>query len=870
MRKSHRRGQLGSSNRFWLASILAVILVCMVALWVLSSDARREIDELATANADSSQWSIAQAEVELLTLHNALLSARLTPETGLSEVRQRFDVFYARSQLVRRSRNFEPIRADPGAAEALERLYGYLDRWVPVIDGPDAALADSLDALAADTLDLRDTVREIGLTSVRIFAVQSEAQRANVADALLDLALIALALFLVLSGTVIALSLSLARGKRQNISLSEAQSRLRAMVSTSLDGILVVGRDGRILDFNGAAERIFGYSPAEAIGQRMADLIVPDHLREAHLCGMERYLSSGRKAVIDAGLVQLEATDKTGRLFPVELSLSTAQSYEGEVFVAYIRDISDRVAAQRELVETRDRALAGEKAKAELLAVMSHEMRTPLNGLLGSLDLLAGSNLTEAQRQYVRIMESSGSMLLDHVNTVLDISRVDAGRIALRPEIFDLPMLMRDVADSQALLASARGNRVALSPCARDLTAVHGDKGRLRQVLVNLLANAIKFTRDGNIRLSARRLPGTDLVEIHVSDTGIGIANADRERIFEDFVTLDSSYAREVEGTGLGLGIVRRFVKAMGGEVRVESAPGEGSDFSLLLPLPAVPGGRDIVAAQDTPRRRPLPLPEDSIDLSGPEEGPLVLVVEDNEINRIVAQRMLADLGCRTAAAHDGLEGVELAERDGFDLILTDISMPRLDGLEATRRIRAGSGPNASTPIVALTAHALPTDIARFRQAGITDVVVKPISKQRLAGLLSAVLTGPHRAALPEDMGDEADTPSLEDLLGPEAGRRMQHRAEAEIAEGLAEMLRLAQNGGLMAEIGGIAHKLAGLCAVTGASNLHSEFVTIEMAARDPDAEEDPDDRVALVEILSELRARCAAVADQMDPASTM
>jgi len=810
---------------YGLAAIGLVVLAFTVALWVLSADARREIDALATASADSSQWALAQAEVELLTLTGAVLAAQAaqlsaaTDQTDLGDLRSRFDIFYARMQIIGASRIFAPIRADPDAATALGAIEAFLDDWIPLIDGPDVALRAALPRFAAEAQALRAPLRRVVLTSVRVFAETTRARRARVASALGDLALIATALFLVLLGTVLALVLSLAGRRRQTARIAAAKSRLRAMVDTSLDGILVVDRAGRVLEFNGAARRIFGYTPEEAIGRPMADLIVPDHLRAAHERAMAAYLDTGRKTLIDAGLVQVQARDKAGRVFPVELSLSIAQSDAGEVLVSYIRDISTRVAIQRDLVAARDRALAGEQAKAELLALMSHEMRTPLNGLIGSLDLLRDSGLSDAQQQLVEGMERSGHVLLEQVNAVLDTAREDAGGSRLTLGRLDLSALMQEVADSLAVQAAARGNHVALSCTGPGLACVIGGRARLRRVMVNLLANAIKFTRDGTITLSAQRAGGGDIVALCVRDTGIGIAEVDHDRIFEDFVTLDRSYTREVEGTGLGLGIVRRLVRAMSGHIEVDSAPGQGSAFRVVLPLPEAD---------------PLPtVPVASPDAQRPE----VLVVEDNEINRMVVRRMLADLGCDTVEAHDGRDGVEIAARRRFDLILMDISMPRLDGCAAVDMIRTGGGPNTDTPVVALTAHALPGDLVRFRRAGIRDVVVKPVTRARLSAVLAEWLG---RADLPGAMVDAANR---------------------DIDAALIRLRRLAGGEGSVEEIGALAHKTAGLAAVLGLTALHGALVSIEIAA--DEFAGDPGEGAALDTMVDDARAAFDAARGQ-------
>lgn len=809
-----------------IAVVGLVIATCLVGIWLLSADARREIDALAIANADSAQWSVAQSEVELLALETAILATVLAdPGQSLQPVRRRFDVFYSRMQTLQNSSLFARVLEEPDVRVSVASIVGFLDRTVPFIDGPEAELRAHLGDLSREIAEIRRSLRVITLASVRLFAENSAMQRERVANALLDLAILTIALVVVLVGTVMALLWSLAVGRRQTAAIAQAQSRLRTIIGTSLDGILVVGRDGRVLDFNGAAERIFGYSVDEAILRKMSDLIIPDHLLSTHEAAMEEYLKTGRKRVLDAGLVQLEAKDKAGRVFPVELSIATVDSDDGEIFVSFIRDISDRIAAERELVDARDKALEGEKAKAEFLAVMSHEMRTPLNGIMGSLELLAETDLSERQKGFVDILDSSGRMLLDHVNMVLDIASADAGRTVLRRDAFNLIALLDDVVANQSVQAQARGNRIELR-CLGDTAVgmVFGDKTRLRQILVNLVANAVKFTKDGDITLTVERVDKGAGLEFNVIDTGLGIAPDNMARIFEDFVTLDSSYAREVEGTGLGLGIVRRLATAMGGTIKVHSDPGHGSTFTLCLPLPQV--------KDEQPDAAPVPAKLARHERIG--AGISVLIVEDNEINRLIVREMLHALGCSTTECNDGQDGVDRANQQVFDLILMDISMPRLDGVTAAHMIRDGSGPNANTPIVALTAHTSPSDLRRFHAAGMTEVIVKPLSLARLTEIL-----GEKRPVLADQQASVfAAHPSPVNLLSPDMADETLHRAMTEIGSALTQMSSCLDSDDRFEEIEQMAHQAAGLAAVVGMTGLRDALMTLELVMSELEGED--------------------------------
>ena len=796
-----------------VAIYLLVVLVGATSIWLLSGNARREINALAVANADSSQWSLAQSEVEFLALVNATRAA-ITGDVALDEVRKRFNVFYSRIQTIKASQPFADVRQLPEVEQALADLDAFLDGSVGKIDGNDDALLAALPAIQAELGSLHSALRDLSLAGVRVFAQRSETQRGQVAGALRDLGLIAFALLATLIGVVGILLASMRASQRQTSEIALTQGRLQAIISTSLDGILVVDKEGAVLDYNGAAEGIFGYTREEAIGADMANLIIPDHLRDAHNQGMARYRETSVKHVVGSGLLKLEAKRKDGSVFPVELSINAANSEEGEIFVSYLRDISQRVENEQELVEARDKALAGEKAKADLLAVMSHEMRTPLNGVLGTLQLLASTDLDKQQEKYVDVMDLSGKMLLEHVNNVLDISRVDAGKAVVSSQEFSLIELLEEAVESLNGQAKSRGNSLEIVRLGDSVDRVSGDQTRLRQILFNLLGNAIKFTEQGKISIEVEANAQNDLVEFRIIDNGIGIAEDDLGRIFGDFVTLDASYQREVEGTGLGLGIVKRLVELLGGEIGVESEVGKGSVFWFNLLLPRATEHKVI---------RP-------VSLAGPEvslgQNTKVLVVEDNEINRMVAREMLLQLGCAVSEAKDGQEGVHSAEAEKFDLILMDISMPKIDGTAAAKMIKEGSGPNVDTSIVALTAHALPEDVARFKEAGMSDVITKPLS----SGRLSEVLAQNTWIELSEA---HADTPAKEEMInafGVEKAKELERLALDQLSQGFDELEGLIVNDKPRNEVSALAHKLVGTASMFGLADVREALVRVEHA----------------------------------------
>lgn len=809
---------------------LGILALIIYSVWLLSADARQQLNKLATAAGDNLQWTLAQLEVEYGTMRRAADAALADDSASLRELRQKFDILYSRIAIIESASAFDPVLEDPGVNEAMGRIEQFVADFVPVIDGGDAKLGDSLPEFRARAEAIQADVRMTSLVGVKIYSAVSETNRELAASAMFDLAMLVLFMVLLLLGVVIILVYVLAITRSQTDEIEQTRSRLGAIVGTSLDAVVVIDRNNRIVEYNAAAERIFGYSRAEALGADMADMIIPTHLRRAHTSGMKRFLDTGVTRMIDTGLIQLEAMRKGGEVFPIELSISTARSAEGKIYISFVRDISDRIAAEKELVEARDRAVMGEKAKADLLAVMSHEMRTPLNGILGTLDLLDETDLDERQRHFVDVMERSGKMLLRHVNDVLDVSRMDAEVAEIALTSFDPAALAQEVADSLRSQAVAQGNVLAVELLGPLPGLVSGDRGRIEQVLVNLVGNACKFTRDGRITIEVEATQGSDLVEFRVIDTGVGIAEADQIRIFDDFVTLDASYARSSGGTGLGLGIARRLASALGGEIGVESEPGEGSVFWLRVMLPpAERGGAEIV---------------DQVTPSHPEARCYrVLLVEDNDINRLVAREMLVGKGCVVTEALDGLEGVKSAEAEEFDLIFMDISMPRLDGVIAAKRIRENCQQNRDTPIVALTAHALPDDIDRFREAGFADVLIKPLSRRSLNEVFAG-LFGPADAEPAEpNSGDD-----LEDALGGPTAARVRSKAAVQIQATLGDFAVRLQQSATVEELARDVHRMVGLAGLLGLWDAHDRLLRLQEALREPSD-------VDLCELIAEIQS---------------
>jgi len=404
--------------------------------------------------------------------------------------------------------------------------------------------------------------------------------------------------------------------------------------------------------------------------------------------------------------------------------------------VGALHNVTERKKGELELVAARDRAEAGSRAKSEFLATMSHEIRTPLNGVLGMAQAMAQDKLSAAQRSRLEVVRKSGESLLTLLNSVLDLSKIEAGKLELDEGEVDLDAVARAAVDAFGAAADEKGLQLGLAVAEEARGVYAGDAVRVGQVLYNLVANAVKFTQAGSVTLTAQRRDGE--LSIQVADTGIGITPEQQAGLFEKFVQADSSVTRRFGGTGLGLAICRQLTEMMGGTIGVESRAGAGSTFTVRLPLARLrDAGAPAVAAEAPPRA-----PADASPLR-------VLAAEDNEINRLVLQTLLNQAGIEPVLVCDGAEAFAAWSAEDWDLILMDVQMPVMDGVSATRSIRAAEAESgrARTPIVALTANVMAHQIEGYRAAGVDDVVGKPLEVSRLMEVISRCVDPETRSA---------------------------------------------------------------------------------------------------------------------------
>jgi PAS domain S-box-containing protein len=520
---------------------------------------------------------------------------------------------------------------------------------------------------------------------------------------------------------------------------------LSSILNVASEGVIVADSEMRIVLFSRGAQAIFGYTAREMLGRPVELLLPPEH-RAGHRGHAARFSTGSQQSRRMGTRRGIFGQRKGGALVPLEVGLSRMATPQGMIYTTIVRDLSERREAEAALEQAAADAQAANQAKSAFLAAMSHEIRTPLNGVLGMAQAMEADERDARKLERLAIIRESGEALLQILNDLLDLSKIEAGRLELEEVEFDLEHVVRSAHSVFAGLAASRGLdfRLTVGRTARGL--YRGDQLRVRQILNNLISNALKFTERGRVSVSLRRERDGALA-IRVRDTGIGISEDQAARLFQKFTQGDTSVSRRFGGTGLGLSICRDLAEMMGGSIAVRSRPGKGTVFEVRLALPWL--GPSVA------RTRSAPAP-----MAAAPNGMRILVAEDNATNQLVLKTLLNQFGLEPTIVGNGAAAVEAWDQGNWHLILMDVQMPEMDGLTATGIIRGRetAQERTRTPILALTANAMKHQAAEYLRAGMDGVIAKPIElSELLQAILHVASTTAHEDAARDDLApDEA------------------------------------------------------------------------------------------------------------------
>ena len=565
--------------------------------------------------------------------------------------------------------------------------------------------------------------------------------------------------FAVSTANLIAVAIADERQREALSQVAESDARAHLILDTAHDAFVGMNAAGQIVAWNAQAEQTFGWAREEVLGRGLADIVIPPAYRAAHERGMRHFLATGEAPVVNRRL-ELRGLHRRGHEFPIEITITLPMRRDDDYFFgAFLRDISDRLERDELLRRAKEAAEAATRAKSEFLANMSHELRTPLNGVIGYAQLLQRDRgLNAAQREALDAIANCGAHLLDLINDVLDLAKIEAGRVDIEQHATELAQLTTDLRHVIGEAARRKGLALRMNRGPDLPKRMVLDGRHVRQVLLNLLGNALKFTAKGEVRLDITKTEAGRLA-FAVTDTGPGIEPEALGEIFDAFTQTQAGAA--AGGTGLGLTISQHLLRSMGSELQVESVPGQGSRFFFELPL--VPAEDDApVHAQE--RDRP---PLDG--RLAPGQHATALVVDDSTVSRRILASLLESAGLQVITATGGLEGIGLARQHRPDVIFMDVKMADLDGFSATRRLIADEA-TRDIPVIAVTASAFGDTRRAAMDAGCADYLPKPVQAEALFGSLQRHLGLEFVSGAPEGPA-AAVTPGLAPRHAALAGR---------------------------------------------------------------------------------------------------
>ena len=623
------------------------------------------------------------------------------------------------------------------------------------------------------------------------------------------------------------------RVRERTQTLAREEARKDAILRTALDCIISIDAHGHVVEWNPAAEQTFGYDREEMLGRVLADVIIPARLRNQHNGGLAPHLASGEEGMIGKR-VELTALRHNGEEFPVEVAITVIKTEDGPLFTAHLRDITERKRAEQELRESRDAARAGSEAKSSFVATMSHEIRTPMNAVIGMLELLGFSKLSPDQREMLTAARESSRALLTLIDDILDFSKIEVGKLELHLEPCSIERLVDGVITTFKHVASTKGILLTQRVDPGLWPAHRVDPSRLRQILANLVSNAIKFTAEGTVHLEVQVLEsaqGRQTLRFNVQDTGIGMTPETQKRIFEPFQQGESSTSRRFGGTGLGLAISRQLVELMRGSIQVTSAKDLGTRVAVTLG--AEQADPDAVRHDGAGGRRQAPMAVYAA------AGAKVLIVDDHPLNLAMLKRQLKVLGVDADTATGGAEALEKWRRDAHSLVITDLQMPGMDGYMFARTLRAEQPAERKTTLIAFTANTQSEALERCMTAGMDDYLTKPTELGTLREKLTYWLGKPvslrpmsatrQKSASSQKLIDRA---RIEELAGgPDGIAEVLSGLEAAVRGDIVQLHDSLARGDLAA-VRSAAHRIKGAALNIGSERLAATAKQVEDATQ--------------------------------------